>query len=1120
MLPDNRPLLARTRSFLPRGGTLPDDVWRSRHRGILLLLWLHVPALFVFALVRGNRWYHALLEAGVVASPALAARLSASRRRESTIFAAIGLMTASAVLVHLSGGMIEAHFHFFVMVGVVVLYQDWLPFLIAIGFVVLHHGIVGVLSPEDVYNHKGAWEQPWIWAGVHGGGILALSVAGIANWKLNERSQSQLSRMAAIVSSSQDAIYGWTVDGLINSWNRGAMELFGYTPEEIIGRPFTMLVPPEEAAGVTARLGTVLDGRRVEPFDTVRRRKDGSVVEVSVTVSAVRNVTGQVVGGATIARDISDRREADRALRAGEERTRRIIGTARDAFVGIDGAGHITDWNRSAETAFGWTRSEAIGRPLADTIIPARLRGTPDNALERYLAAGGAGPSDGRMEFTAMHRDGHELPVEAAIWSTGGTGGQHFSAFLRDITERKRSERELQHTLSLLAATLESTADGILVVGPDGRISSVNRKFAEMWGLSIPALEGRIATDALAPVLDQLADPGVFVGTISQLATQPDAESIDTVYFRDGRIFERYSEPQRVDGAVVGRVWSFRDVTVRKQLEAELAQARDKALESSKAKSEFLATMSHEIRTPMNGVIGLTGLLLDSDLDETQHQYADGVRASGEALLGIINDILDFSKIEAGKLELETVDFNLADAIDDVATLVAESARAKGLELVAYCHPEVPTMLRGDVGRLRQILLNLASNAVKFTSEGEVVIRAGLSAAAGEHAVSVRMEVVDTGIGIEPATAERLFEPFSQADASTTRRYGGTGLGLAICRRLAQAMGGTVGVDSDPGHGSTFWIELPFARATATETRRGTKPPVADGLRVLVVDDNETNRLVLGAQLLAWDIPADVAPDGFVALERLRHAAGTGRPYDLALVDMAMPGMNGLELARSVTADPDLRSVRLILLSSLIVDYEEAAQAGFAVRLTKPARLSQLHDAILRALAPPQVAMARAAGHVPTASPTRGRLLIVEDNAINQAVAKGIAAKLAFDCDVAGNGLEALEALARRRYDAVLMDCQMPEMDGYEATAEIRRGPAPANAVPIIAMTASALIEDRDRCLAAGMDDYLPKPIKAGDLDAVLGRILPAPRLQVRTSPKVSPYSARRSEMGPGRPRR
>jgi CheY-like chemotaxis protein len=399
--------------------------------------------------------------------------------------------------------------------------------------------------------------------------------------------------------------------------------------------------------------------------------------------------------------------------------------------------------------------------------------------------------------------------------------------------------------------------------------------------------------------------------------------------------------------------------------------------------------------------------------------------------------------------------------------------------------------VRGDVGRLRQILLNLASNAVKFTSDGEVVIRAVLGTPVADRA-AVRLEVVDTGIGVAPATAGRLFEPFSQADASTTRRYGGTGLGLAICRRLAEAMGGTIGLDSEVGRGSTFWLELPLERAQDPSPKPVAPTRPADGLRVLVVDDNQTNRLVLGAQLLAWNISADVAPDGFVALQRLRHAHAAGRPYDLALVDMAMPGMDGLELARTVAADPVPRSVRLVLLSSVVVEAEEATRAGFVLRLTKPARLSQLHDALARAMAPPPEPATPAprtpAGH---AGGARGRLLVVEDNAINQAVARGMAAKLGYDCDVAGNGIEALAALQRRRYDAVLMDCQMPEMDGFEATAEIRRGPSSTRSVPIVAMTAGALVEDRDRCLAAGMDDYLTKPIKSRDLDAVLNRLLP-----------------------------
>ena len=960
-------LAGRIRSQLPRGGTLPDDVWRYRHRAVLTLLWLHLPALYLFALARGDNWLHSLLEAAVVAIPATLAQLSRKRRLESTVLASLGLMTASAVLVHLSGGVIEAHFHFFVMVGVVVLYQDWRPFLIAITFVVLHHGVIGVLSPEDVYNHRGAWEHPWTWAAVHGFFIIGMSVAGIANWKLNERSQAQLTRLASIVESSDNATYGWTTEGVITSWNEGAAGLYGYTHEEIVGRPLTVLVPPNRIAETEAELARVRRGDRVEPFESERLAKGGSVVEVSITTFAVRTADGEVVGGASIARDITERRRAHQALRMSEERTRGIIDSARDAFVGIDDSGRITDWNSSAEVAFGWSRDEAIGRPLAETIIPTRYRNGDGGATCRLFTVEGD-LSDGRVEINGLHRDGHEFPIEVAIWRVGTGTDHHFGAFIQDITERKRSD-------------------------------------------------------------------------------------------------------------------------------AQLAEARDKALETSRLKSEFLATMSHEIRTPMNGVIGLTGLLLDTTLTEGQRQYADGVRASGEALLGIINDILDFSKIEAGKLELEMVDFELAQALEEVATLASEPARARGLELVAYCLPDVPQVVRGDVGRVRQILLNLVSNAVKFTTDGEVVVRASLLSQESPDQVMVRLEVTDTGIGIDPETTGRLFEPFSQADASTTRRYGGTGLGLAICRRLAGAMGGTIGVDSQLGQGSTFWLDLPFGRVEQPIRDPDIDLPEhpLDGLHVLVVDDNQTNRLVLASQLLAWNIAADLAPDGYVALEHLHHAAADGHPYDVALVDMAMPGMDGLELATTISADPELSSVRLLLLSSMPVEAQEAARAGFLVRLTKPARLSDLYDALVWAFSPTARDTAAIGDEPPPPPPvagSKGHLLIVEDNAINQVVAKGLAAKLGYGADVAGNGLEALEALERRTYDAVLMDCQMPEMDGYETTVEIRRRGVGATPVPIIAMTAGALVEDRERCLAAGMDDYVTKPVKRAELERVLSGCL------------------------------
>ncbi len=786
------------------------------------------------------------------------------------------------------------------------------------------------------------------------------------------------------------------------------------------------------------------------------------------------------------------RRRAERALRSSQARTQSILAAANDAFVEMDVSGVITDWNRSAEVMFGWTSQEAVGRVLSETIIPVEFRPMHEAGFRRFLATG-EGPRLGpRVQVPVLHRDGHQFPAELSVWLTGEPGNYSFNAFVQDITEEKRDQEKLQETLSLLGATLEATADGLLVVDRSGRMTSSNRKFAEMWGLPASVIESGDADAAVAAAVPHLEDPDAFVGEIRRMADLPEAESHDTLRFRDGRVFERYSKPQRVDGVAVGRVWSFHDVSDLKALEVDLAEARDRALESSRVKSEFLATMSHEIRTPMNGVIGLTGLLLDSDLDESQRQYAEGVQASGEALLGLINDVLDLSKVEAGKLDIEMVDFDLIQALDDVVALVAEPARAKSLELVVDCPPHLPATVCGDVGRLRQVLLNLLSNAIKFTDAGEVVLRASTVGAAGPDRVTMRFEVADTGIGIDFATTERLFEPFSQADASTTRRYGGTGLGLAICRRMAEAMGGSVGVESRLGHGSTFWLNLPLG--LPAEPIRAASPggnPLR-GLKVLVVDDNETCRLALACHLLAWDITADVVSNAYVAIEHLR-AEAESRPYDLALIDMGMPGMGGLELAQRVIADPALSSVKMLLLSAETVPTATVTAAGFAARLTKPVRATELYHVLLRSVAPPVVGTREAQASAPSPPVgSKGRLLIVEDNVVNQAVAKGVVANLGYRCDIAANGIDALQALQRRHYDAVLMDCQMPEMDGFQATEEIRRLRDGTEAVPVIAMTASALQEDRNRCLAAGMDDFLSKPVRRAELDQMLDKWLTA----------------------------
>jgi len=807
--------------------------------------------------------------------------------------------------------------------------------------------------------------------------------------------------------------------------------------------------------------------------------------EIGQVASAFNQMASEVEKTSTkLQAEAAERKQAQGEL----YKVASIVESADDAIISTDLEGKILSWNAGAERTYGYCAEEVIGQHVSLLFPPDR----PDEE-SGIIKRVRLGERIKHFETVRVSKDGRQIPISLAVSAVRDADGNlvGISKIAHDITERKRAEAQLKASEAELRALFAGMTDVILVLNNEGRYLKIAPTNPRLLYRPSPELVGKMMYEVLPQ-----AEAELFLSYVRQALETHEPVNVEySLQIGDEQVwFAGTASPMTADLVV----WVARDITARKQMEAELERTRDAALESARLKSEFLANMSHEVRTPMNGVIGMTGLLLDTELDEEQRDFVETVRSSTDSLLTIINDILDFSKIEAGKLQFETLDFDIRGVVESSVEMLAERAQAKGVEIASFVDDNLPTRVRGDAGRLRQVLINMVGNAVKFTERGEVVVRATKEYENGH--VIARFEVTDTGIGLSKEAQRYLFQPFIQADGSTTRKYGGTGLGLAISKQLVELMGGAIGVESEPGRGSTFWFTARLDKQPGPVEARAATPHIdLHNLRVLVVDDNATNRQILLRQITSWGMMATVAESGAQALELLRAAAGQGQEYDVALLDLHMPVMDGFELARAIKADANIALTLLVLMPTYGQrgDAQLAREVGIAAYLTKPVRQSQLFDCL-----------ATVTAHGDTASPTpaapqrlvtkhpleeahparRSRILIAEDNPVNQKVAARQIEKLGYRADIAANGLEVLDALLRIPYDIVLMDCQMPEMDGFEATSKIRLREGKNKRTIIIAMTANALEGDREKCLVAGMDDYISKPVRVAELQHILER--------------------------------